>query len=202
MKSTQAKSPRSHRFTRHSLRSGFTAYIVLSPVTGLVCHRRLADTYPRNLTPASGRQDHTTSPSASAPLVLRHCHVHRIPHPTSVTIAKRPSRGGGTESIYFCFYPAVKRNFGKSEAIGAPLIWQENSRSDNGPTQPLRLAPLLSGVANTRYFFCRVNSFFRSMFIPKAPGLIFKESTKRRGNDVSGSLLTVGSRALCASASR
>jgi hypothetical protein len=27
--------------TRHSLRNGFTAYIVLSPVIGLFCHRRL-----------------------------------------------------------------------------------------------------------------------------------------------------------------
>jgi hypothetical protein len=32
-----------HRFTgitRPSLRDGFTAYFALSPVTGLVCHRR------------------------------------------------------------------------------------------------------------------------------------------------------------------
>jgi hypothetical protein len=29
--------------TRHSPRNGFTAYIALSPVTGLSCHRRLAD---------------------------------------------------------------------------------------------------------------------------------------------------------------
>jgi hypothetical protein len=35
-----------HRFTgytRPSLRNGFTAYNVLSPVTGLFCHRRSAD---------------------------------------------------------------------------------------------------------------------------------------------------------------
>ena len=87
--------------TRHSPRNGFTAYSELSPVTGLSCHRRLAELPPRNLTPASGRQDHTTSPSApvstkatrrswyqsrrsfseggSASLVVRHCRVHRIP---------------------------------------------------------------------------------------------------------------------------
>src|ERR1700684_3551622 len=63
----------------------------LSLVTGLFCHHRSADTCPRNLTPASGRRDHTTSPSASAPLVLRCQGVHRIPRPTFVTIAKRPS---------------------------------------------------------------------------------------------------------------
>src|ERR1700731_5337735 len=43
------------------------------------------------LAPASGRQDHTTSPSAKAPPVLRRRRVHRIPHPTFVTTAKRPS---------------------------------------------------------------------------------------------------------------
>ena len=47
------------------------------------------------LAPASGRQDHTISPSAPAPLVLRRQNVHRIPLPTSVTIAIRPSCGGG-----------------------------------------------------------------------------------------------------------
>jgi hypothetical protein len=57
-----------------------TAYFVLSSVTGLSCHRRSADIWrianpvgrmslPQNLTPASGRQDHTTSPFASAPFV-------------------------------------------------------------------------------------------------------------------------------------
>src|SRR5450631_2875544 len=60
-------------------RNGFTAYFVLSPVTGLFCHRRLrtdvlsapgrADTTSANLTLASGRQDHTTSPYAATSLV-------------------------------------------------------------------------------------------------------------------------------------
>src|SRR5450631_4012487 len=60
-------------------RNGFTTYFVLSSVTGLFCHRRLrtsvvsapgrADTTSANLTPASGRQDHTTSPYAATSLV-------------------------------------------------------------------------------------------------------------------------------------
>jgi hypothetical protein len=44
-----------------------------------------------HLISASGYQDHTTSPSASASPVLRRYSVHRIPHPTFVTIAIRPS---------------------------------------------------------------------------------------------------------------
>ena len=63
---------------RHSLRNGFTAYLVLSPVS-----RALLPPSPArlsaNLTPASGCQDHTTSPSASAPFVFWRIRVHRIP---------------------------------------------------------------------------------------------------------------------------
>jgi hypothetical protein len=102
-----------------------TAYFALSSVTGLSCHRRqrikahhdpvgrIAP--PQDLTPASGRQDHTTSPSATStvrlragcsltdsirtrpaiPFARRRCRVHRIPRPTSVTIAIRPSLGTG-----------------------------------------------------------------------------------------------------------
>src|ERR1700738_1135249 len=44
-----------------------TVSFVLSPVIGLVCHRRWQVI--ANLTPASRRQDHTTSPSAAAPFV-------------------------------------------------------------------------------------------------------------------------------------
>src|SRR3954465_2908206 len=45
--------------------------------------------------PASGHQDHTTSPSALVPFVKGTIGVHRIPFPTSVTIASRPSLGTG-----------------------------------------------------------------------------------------------------------
>src|SRR5450631_1973523 len=60
-------------------RNGFTAYVVLFRATGLFCHRRLANMVlhcpvgltkpPQDLTPASGRQDHTILPYAKASLV-------------------------------------------------------------------------------------------------------------------------------------
>ena len=53
------------RTLRHPLRNGFTAYFVLSPVSGLfvtVTDSKL----PADLTPASRRQDHTTSPYADS----------------------------------------------------------------------------------------------------------------------------------------
>src|SRR3989440_8612665 len=47
-------------------RNGFTTYFVLSPVSGLVCHRHHAENFPQGLAPASRRQYHTTSPYALA----------------------------------------------------------------------------------------------------------------------------------------
>ena len=69
-----------------------TVFFVLSPETGFLSPspaQRVSVV--AVLTPASGRRDHTTSPSASYALVLRMTGVHRILHPTFVTIAKRPS---------------------------------------------------------------------------------------------------------------
>jgi hypothetical protein len=88
-------------------RNGFTAYFALSPVTGLFATVAReyglpapgrADRTSANLTPASGRQDHTTSPYAATSLVrvlltahgfprtrpaipsrARRCRVHRTP---------------------------------------------------------------------------------------------------------------------------
>ena len=70
-----------------------TVSFVLSPATGLSCHCHPRKFPFANLTPASGRQDHTTSPSALARFVKRTISVHRIPLPASVTIASRPSLG-------------------------------------------------------------------------------------------------------------
>jgi hypothetical protein len=80
--------------TRHSrTRMVLTVSFVLSPVTGLFCHRRLRY-FTRNLTPASGRQDHTTLPSASSAVRQERIRVHRIP-PRVDDVAQRPSFGTG-----------------------------------------------------------------------------------------------------------
>jgi hypothetical protein len=80
----------------------------LSPVIGLSCHRRLRKLVFANLTPASRRQDHTTSPSALAPFV-KGASASTASRPTSVTIASAPHEerdGRGYKVI---------RVFGKSE---------------------------------------------------------------------------------------
>src|SRR6478609_11264520 len=52
--------------SRLSLRDGFTVSFALSPVTGLLPPSSLRSLLLTNLAPAPGRQDHTTSPSATA----------------------------------------------------------------------------------------------------------------------------------------
>src|SRR5277367_5541297 len=73
------------------LRNGFNGFLRALPGD-----RALLSPSPRNakhcreLTPASGRQDHTTSPSALVPLVLGHDNGHRIP-PNVRDDGQRPS---------------------------------------------------------------------------------------------------------------
>ena len=94
---------------RPSLRNGFTAYFALSLATGLVCHHRKRKISPANLTPASGRQDHTTSPSAPASFVFRRHRVHHIPLSTFVTMRNAPLIEAGRER----YTPDL--HFGKTE---------------------------------------------------------------------------------------
>src|ERR1700731_5131089 len=67
----------------------FTAYAVLSPVIGFLATVAGGVASP-DLTPASGCQDHTSSPSALASPVKRAA-ASTAPRPASVTFAKRPS---------------------------------------------------------------------------------------------------------------
>src|SRR5882724_4463196 len=78
---------------RHSLRNGFTAYNELSPVNGsfatVAPRKRLLL---RNVTPAPRRQDHTSSPYASMPIVFD-TSTSTASHRTFETIASAPLVG-------------------------------------------------------------------------------------------------------------
>src|SRR5450631_3388972 len=76
----------------------FYSLYVISRGPGFFCPRHLADHDPRNLTPASGCQDHTTSPSASAPFVIG-ASASTASRPANVTIAYRPCWNGTGKSI-------------------------------------------------------------------------------------------------------
>jgi hypothetical protein len=65
--------------TRHSLRNGFNGFLRALPGDRAFLSPSLAEMFPANLTPASRRQDHTTSPSASLRPRQKRC--SRPPHP-------------------------------------------------------------------------------------------------------------------------
>src|SRR5215218_2296977 len=82
-KCAQKVRPRAYRAaenTRHSLRSGFTAYNVLSPENGSFASVAPweIERLPEALTPAPRRRDHTPLPYASYATVMR---TSRPPHP-------------------------------------------------------------------------------------------------------------------------
>jgi hypothetical protein len=107
-KSTR-QNHRYRRIIRPSLRDGFNGFLRALSGDHAWLPPSPRGSYPQNLAPASERQDHTTSPSASAPLVLRRCRVHRIPLPTSVTIASRPSHGCETSESIVLICPTTQR---------------------------------------------------------------------------------------------
>jgi hypothetical protein len=86
-KAHEPKSPQVQPNHRHSLRDGVNGFLralpgdrAFLPPSSARCESTVA-----NLTPASGRQNHTTSPSALIAVRPPTWRVHRIPRPTSVT---------------------------------------------------------------------------------------------------------------------
>ena len=77
-KEVRTRAYRAAEAIRHSLRNGFTAYFALSPVIGFLVTVTL-QIFLQSLTPASRRQDHTTSPYASRAVRQKRCRVHRNP---------------------------------------------------------------------------------------------------------------------------
>jgi hypothetical protein len=94
--------------SRPSLRSGFTAYNVISPVNGSFA-TVTAWTPPRDLTPAPRRQDHTTSPYASCALVCCAIGVHRIP--PRVRDVRTPLSSGETRGIKSVICPTARAEY-------------------------------------------------------------------------------------------
>src|ERR1700694_1417546 len=71
-----------------------TVSFVLSPVTGLVCHRHRRNCL-RQLDASVGASGPPAFAIRVSTVRQRAARVHRIPPPTSVTIAKRPSEEAG-----------------------------------------------------------------------------------------------------------
>jgi hypothetical protein len=78
---------------RHSPRNGFNGFLRALPGDrAFLPPSSLRSVLLKNLMPASGHQDHTTSPSASAPFV-KSASASTASRPAAVTIACRPSVG-------------------------------------------------------------------------------------------------------------
>jgi hypothetical protein len=78
-------------FTRHSPRNGFNGFLRALLGDRALLSPSSAEMTSANLTPASRRQDHTTSPSASVPFVYS-TSASTASCPASVTIASAPLR--------------------------------------------------------------------------------------------------------------
>jgi hypothetical protein len=82
---------------RHSPRNGFNGFLRALPGDrAFLPPSSLRSLLLKNLMPASGHQDHTTSPSASAPFVIG-ASASTASRPAAVTIACRPSVGRDRE---------------------------------------------------------------------------------------------------------
>jgi hypothetical protein len=97
---------------RPSPRNGFTAYNVLSPVTGLSCHRRSREAV------ASRKLDTSVGVPGPHDFAVRVCTVRLSvlprpsrPGPTFVTTAKRPSCGPGWRELVALICPTRKAEY-------------------------------------------------------------------------------------------
>src|SRR5258708_36447684 len=95
---TRVSHHRSTGTTRHSRTQWFYGLFRALPGDRALLPPSSAELSSANLTPASGRQDHTTSPSAHASFVSDTA-TSTASRPAAVTIASRPSGGGTVEDI-------------------------------------------------------------------------------------------------------
>ncbi len=95
---------------------------MLSPVTGLVCHRRLALLLARLDTSVGASGPHDFAVRVGA-IRQRRRRVHRIPPPTFVTIAKRPSEEAGPNCYIADLAPSSRKS-------------SENPKFDRGTLDP------------------------------------------------------------------
>src|SRR3954452_4652776 len=105
-----------------------TVSFVLFPVTGLCLPPSSADRS-TNLMPASGHQNHTTSPSASAPFVSA-AFASTASRPAFVTIASRPLWDGTGRVIVLIWVKRRKEYFCKWDWTGQIIL----IRLDNSPS--------------------------------------------------------------------
>jgi hypothetical protein len=120
--------------TRHSLRNGLRL-ISCSPRRSGLFVTVASGMSSADLTPASRRQDHTTSPSASAPFVKGAIRVHRIP-PRVCDDRETPlSRDGTADDIDLIWVSGEGKYFFKRDWTANSLICP-SGKSASRPDEP------------------------------------------------------------------
>ena len=89
--------------------------------SGLCCHRRPDKLLFTNLTPASRRQDHTTSPSASRAFV-KSASASTASHPALVTIGNAPRTGTGRDRYTADLGWPSRIISGNRKFVGTPML--------------------------------------------------------------------------------
>ncbi len=143
---------RCNRILPAFLRDGLRAYFVLSPARfWLFCHRlHNAHCAIGRDTPPLGRQDHTTSPSASHALVSCAISVHRVSIRAFVTTAKRPScRMRRARLNILIWVGAVKSNLENQNSFMARILPFDltEQRQATQATQSVRTLRALAAAA-------------------------------------------------------
>jgi hypothetical protein len=106
-KKARGRTTGTSRNARPSLRNGFNGFLRALPgETGLCCHRRIASSRKAGHLHRGARTTRLRRPRHVDRLTTRR--VHRIPLPTFVTIAKRPSCGCGTRGSIVVICPTAQ----------------------------------------------------------------------------------------------
>src|SRR5436309_1518692 len=135
-----------------------TVSFVISPVIGLCCHRRLAFTAKLDASvEASGPHDFAVRIGTFRQACFS---VHRIPCPTSVTIAKRPFEWDGMAGVVELIWVVGEAEYfyGKDWTTQITLIPHENfAPTRNGPhgaraSDPRSVGPALGRRLPKRLF--------------------------------------------------
>jgi hypothetical protein len=143
-KSTRVSNHRYAAINRHSLRDGLRLISRSPRGPGSFAPVALW-IIPQSLAPASGRQDHTTSPSATS--VARLAPLPRPPHPasTSVTIASRPSCEDGTVRTLRLIWVSEKAKYFCRKG------WTGESRNDPSGKSLAKKAVATEGYPGYRF---------------------------------------------------
>src|SRR5216683_7349950 len=159
VKKHRRQQPQVHRINRHSLRNGFNGFLRALPGDRALLPPSFADRS-ATLAPASGRQDHTTSPSAATSFVRAHFARLTLPRPSHPAPNVRDDREPpllrerdidvvsliwvGGEAKYFCKEDWT--GFSRNSPTGKSMTGKSTEKNSSPPPYLRRVRHSASGV--------------------------------------------------------